>query len=327
MKVGLTYDLRQDYLDRGFGEEETAEFDSLETIDALDEVLSSFGYRVERIGNIEQLAAALVSGRRWDLVFNIAEGLRGIGREAQVPALLDAYNIPYTFSDPLVAALTLDKGMTKRIVRDLGLSTPAFAVVESIEQLSDVALRYPLFAKPLAEGTGKGVTALSKIESPETLEKRVAELLRHYRQPVLVEEFLPGREFTVGIVGTGPRARVVGVMEVILLDTAERNAYSYHNKENWVGLVEYEMRHDDLGQRCAELSLAAWRGLRCRDGGRIDVRLDGEGTPSFIEVNPLAGINPHHSDLPMLAGKVGVAFPQLIRWIVDSALERVPQER
>lgn len=325
MKVGLTYDLRQDYLDRGFGEEETAEFDSLETIEALDEVLSSFGYQVDRIGNIEQLAAALVAGRRWDLVFNIAEGLRGIGREAQVPALLDAYNIPYTFSDPLVASLTLDKGMTKRIIRDLGLNTPAFAVVTALAQLEAVNLNYPLFAKPLAEGTGKGVTARSKIGDRASLEQRVAELLERYRQPVLVEEYLPGREFTVGLVGTGDRARVIGVMEVILLETAERNAYSYHNKENWVGLVEYEMRHDVLGERCAELSLAAWRGLGCRDGGRIDIRLDPEGQPSFIEVNPLAGINPHHSDLPMLAAKVGVPFPQLIRWIVDSALERVVQ--
>ncbi len=323
MKVGLTYDLRQEYLDRGFGEEETAEFDSAETIDALDSVLSSFGYQVERIGNIEQLAAALVQGKRWDFVFNIAEGLRGIGREAQVPALLDAYAIPYTFSDPLVAALTLDKGMTKRIVRDLGLRTPAFAVLDSMEELSALKLRYPLFAKPLAEGTGKGVTARSKIENEAALAAKVAELLERYRQPVLVEEYLPGREFTVGLVGTGRRARVVGVMEVILLDTAERNAYSYHNKENWVGRVEYEMRNDAIGERCAELSLAAWRGLGCRDGGRIDVRLDSEGNPSFIEVNPLAGINPHHSDLPMLAGKMGISFPQLIRWIVDSALERV----
>ena len=323
MKVGLTYDLRQEYLDRGFGEEETAEFDSAETIDALDSVLSSFGYQVERIGNIEQLAAAVVQGKRWDFVFNIAEGLRGIGREAQVPALLDAYAIPYTFSDPLVAALTLDKGMTKRIVRDLGLRTPAFAVLDSMEELSALKLRYPLFAKPLAEGTGKGVTARSKIENEAALAAKVAELLERYRQPVLVEEYLPGREFTVGLVGTGRRARVVGVMEVILLDTAERNAYSYHNKENWVGRVEYEMRNDAIGERCAELSLAAWRGLGCRDGGRIDVRLDSEGNPSFIEVNPLAGINPHHSDLPMLAGKMGISFPQLIRWIVDSALERV----
>ena len=323
MKVGLTYDLRQDYLDRGFGEEETAEFDSPETIEALEDVLASFGYAVERIGNIEQLAAALVAGRRWDLVFNIAEGLRGIGREAQVPALLDAYDIPYTFSDPLVAALTLDKGMTKRIIRDLGLRTPAFAVIAVPKDLVEISLHYPLFAKPLAEGTGKGVSALSKIETPEALERTVVDLLKRYKQPVLVEEYLPGREFTVGLVGTADRARVIGVMEVILLETAERNAYSFHNKENWVGLVEYEMRDDELGRRCSELSLAAWRGLGCRDGGRIDVRLDADGHPSFIEVNPLAGINPHHSDLPMLAGKVGISFPQLIRWIVDSALERV----
>ena len=138
MKIGITYDLRQDYLDAGYGEEETAEFDRPETIAAIDQALQALGHVTDRIGNIRSLARRLVQGDRWDLVFNIAEGLSGFGREAQVPALLEAYAIPYTFSDPLVLALTLHKGMTKRVIRDAGLPTPAFAVVETASEAAAV---------------------------------------------------------------------------------------------------------------------------------------------------------------------------------------------
>ncbi|MBE0557918.1 MAG: D-alanine--D-alanine ligase, partial [Proteobacteria bacterium] len=131
MKIGMTYDLRDDYLAEGYGEEETAEFDHPKTIAAIEEALNDLDYETDRIGHIRALAMRLVAGERWDLVFNIAEGLRGFGREAQVPALLDAYDIPYTFSDPLLLTLTLHKGMTKRVIRDLRIPTPAFAVIES----------------------------------------------------------------------------------------------------------------------------------------------------------------------------------------------------
>ena len=161
MKIGITYDLRDDYLAEGYGEEETAEFDHPRTIAAIEEALQSLGYETERIGHIRALARRLVADERWDMVFNIAEGLRGFGREAQVPALLDAWNIPYTFSDPLLLSLTLHKGMTKRVIRDLGIPTPDFAVVETPEEIATVVLPFPLFAKPVAEGTGKGVTAAS----------------------------------------------------------------------------------------------------------------------------------------------------------------------
>src|SRR5512135_3443527 len=135
-RVGMTYDLRTDYLEEGYSEEQTAEFDQPATIDAIEETLGSLGYRTERIGHIRALAKRLVAGERWDLVFNIAEGLRGFGREAQVPALLDAYDIPYTFSDPLLLTLPLHKGMTKRVIRDLGIPTPAFAVIGSPEEIA-----------------------------------------------------------------------------------------------------------------------------------------------------------------------------------------------
>src|SRR5450759_2110927 len=198
VKIGITYDLRDDYIAEGYTEEETAEFDHPRTIDAIEEALRDLGYETDRIGHIRALTLRLVAGDRWDLVFNIAEGLRGFGREAQVPALLDAWEIPYTFSDPLVLSLTLHKGLTKRVIRDLGIPTPDFAVVETPEEMAAVALPFPLFAKPVAEGTGKGVTAASKIVDPVGLDRVCRELLAVFRQPVLVETFLPGREFTVG---------------------------------------------------------------------------------------------------------------------------------
>ncbi|MBU0479645.1 MAG: D-alanine--D-alanine ligase, partial [Proteobacteria bacterium] len=201
MKIGMTYDMRSDYLAAGFSEDETAEFDRDSTIDAIEDALAIMGHEPVRIGNLTSLVDRLAAGERWDLVFNIAEGLYGFGRESQVPALLDGYRIPYVFSDPLVLALTLHKGMAKHVVRDLGIATPDFAVIRTIEELNDLALPYPLFAKPVAEGTGKGVNATSRINSPGELATVCADLLATYRQPVLVETFLPGREFTVGIVG------------------------------------------------------------------------------------------------------------------------------
>ncbi|MBN2425741.1 MAG: ATP-grasp domain-containing protein [Calditrichaceae bacterium] len=325
MKIGFTYDLRQDYLDLGFSELETAEFDRESTIAAIENTLNELGYETERIGNIWSLTEKLAQGRRWDLVFNIAEGMRGIGREAQVPALLDAYDIPYTFSDPLVLSLTLHKGMTKRVLKNLGLPTPDFAEIQNEKDIEKVDLPYPLFAKPIAEGTGKGIDATSKIKNQNELKTVCMTLLEAFKQPVLVETYLPGREFTVGIVGTGEKSRSVGVMEVILLKGAEENAYSFVNKEKCEELVEYRLVDDPLAQKSIEVSLAAWRGLGCRDAGRIDVRTDAMGIPNIIELNPLAGIHPEHSDLPIICNLQGIPYRDLMSWIMESALERMKQ--
>ncbi|OGQ95990.1 MAG: D-alanine--D-alanine ligase [Deltaproteobacteria bacterium RIFOXYD12_FULL_57_12] len=323
MKIGITYDLRQDYLDAGYGEEETAEFDRPETIAAIDQALQALGHVTDRIGNIRSLARRLVQGDRWDLVFNIAEGLSGFGREAQVPALLEAYAIPYTFSDPLVLALTLHKGMTKHVIRDQGIPTPNFAVVKDEADLAAVTLPFPLFAKPVAEGTGKGVTPASKINNRAELLTVGRQLLATFKQPVLVEEFLPGREFTVGVLGTGHAARVMGVMEVVLLDKADAEVYSFRNKEECEELVEYRLADDPEAQATAAVALAAWRALDCRDAGRLDLRSDSSGAPSFIEVNPLAGLHPEHSDLCILATKLGIPYIRLIEAIVQSACQRL----
>ena len=323
MHIGITFDLREQYLKLRFSEEETAEFDKESTIDAIDSTLKDLGHTTERIGNIWDLTKKLSKGKKWDLVFNIAEGLIGIGREAQVPAILDAHKIPYTFSDPLVLSLTLHKGMTKRILRDMGIPTPNFFEVHKIDEVKKVKLKYPLFAKPNSEGTGKGISAKSKIKNKKELLEVCQYLLTTYKQPVLVEEFLPGREFTTGIIGTGDKARVIGSMEVLLLDNAEPGAYTYDNKENWVGKINYELVNDSIVKKAEKFALAAWKNLGCRDAGRIDIRVDKNGVPNIIELNPLAGIHPTNSDLPIICNLKNIKYKSLINWIIESASERI----
>jgi D-alanine-D-alanine ligase len=323
LKVGLTYDLRDDYLKEGYSPEEIAEFDFPGTIDALEKAIQFIGHQSDRIGNIKSLVRRLAAGDRWDLVFNIAEGMRGFGREAQVPALLDAYNIPYTFSEPVGQALTLHKGMTKHVIRDLGIPTPAFAVVESVNDLSGVNLPYPLFAKPIAEGTGKGITSSSKIINRQELDKVCLNILQNFKQPVLLETYLPGREFTVGVLGSGSDARALGALEIVLNPTAEKNAYSYENKERCEELVQYILVNDAEAKCAMDTALKIWQALSLKDAGRVDLRSDALGVPNFLEVNSLAGLNPLHSDLPILCTQLGIGYHELIRSIIESALKRV----
>jgi D-alanine-D-alanine ligase len=322
MKIGLTYDLRQDYLLNGMTEEETAEFDKADTIDAIERALREFGAETDRIGNIRSLTQRLTIGERWDLVFNIAEGLHGFGREAQVPALLDAYDIPYTFSDPLTLSLTLHKGMAKRVARDAGIPTPDFRTVENEADALMVDLPFPLFVKPVAEGTGKGVSASSIVRTRKRLVSATRDLFLKYGQPVLVETFLPGREFTVGIVGTAKDAAAIGTMEVLFKKNAGPRVYSYENKEEWKKYIEYRVVDGQEAAEAAKVALDVWRVLGCRDAGRVDLRSDANGRPNFMEVNPLAGLHPEHSDLCILASKIGMPYRTLIHAIVTSALSR-----
>jgi D-alanine-D-alanine ligase len=323
MIIGLTYDLRQEYLDAGYSEEQTAEFDRPDTIAAIERALVRMGHQTRPIGSVKSLVQRLAAGERWDMVFNISEGMFGLGREAQVPALLDAFQIPYTFSGPLVLALSLDKAMTKRVVRSLGVATPDFAVVSAPEDIPAVDLPFPLFAKPLAEGTGLGIDARSKIDSPEQLAAVCRELLKKFKQPVLVETYLPGREFTVGIVGSGAAAEAIGVMEVSLRPEAEANAYSYVNKEKCEELVRYVLAPEAAARPCRDLALRAWRGLGCQDAGRVDVKMDRDGAVNFIEVNPLAGLHPEHSDLPIICNLQGIPYQTLMERIMASASARM----
>lgn len=323
LTIGFSYDLRDEYLAQGYAPEDVAEFDTQETVDQIAAALAANGYRVERIGHVRALAKRLAAGERWDLVFNICEGLSGVAREAQVPALLEAFGVPYVFSDPLTMALTLDKAKTKRVLRDASIPTAPFAVVERIDQAETLDLAFPLFAKPLAEGTSKGITARSYIATREQLASACDQLLRQFRQPVLVEAYLPGREFTVGMLGEGESAEAIGVLEMTLNPTAEPHGCTLLNKEECESRITYCLATDIVAQEAAGIARAAWRLLGCRDAGRVDLRCDARGRPQFLEVNPLAGLHPTHSDLPILAKLAGIDYNILIGKIVEAACARV----
>jgi D-alanine-D-alanine ligase len=320
IKIGITYDLRDDYVAEGYTHEETAEFDKEETIAGIENTIQKLGFSTQRIGNVKALARNLVDGKKWDIVFNITEGMYGLAREAQVPCLLDAWNIPYVFSDGLVMALTLHKGHTKRIIRDAGIPTAPFCEIRDEEETEKVNLPFPLFLKPVAEGTGKGISSLSKVNNKEELRVTAAYLLKQFGQPVLVETYLPGREFTVGIAGNGKETEALGVMEIVFV--ASDTIYSMEVKENYEELVRYRVPEKEAADACIRVALEAWKILGCVDGGRVDVRMDEKGIPNFIEVNPLAGLNPVHSDLPILCRLNGIDYEILMDKIIIAALKR-----
>jgi len=322
MKIGLTYDLRSEYLRMGYSEEETAELDKEETIDGIENALKRIGYETERIGHARSLMQRLLNGEKWDLVFNICEGMYGDGRESLVPALLDSWQIPYVFSGAGTLALSLDKALCKRVIRDAGIPTPDFCLVRSTEDIRKKKPAFPLFVKPVSEGTGKGISEHSLVHNEDEFINVCTDLLQRFHQPVLVETYLPGREFTVGVIGNGKNARVVGVMEVVFRKHV-REIYSYENKQNYEEVVDYRNINGKLYWKCAELALQVWEATGARDGGRVDMKLNTKGNPEFIEINPLAGLNFHHSDLPILAQLNGIDFQQLITLIMQAAEDRV----
>jgi len=321
MKIGFTYDLRTDYLNDGYSMEETAEFDKESTIEGIEQAIQKAGHGTERIGNSKSLMKKLLNNQRWDMVFNITEGLYGEGRESLVPALLDSFKIPYVFSGPVTLGISLNKAFAKQIIRDSQINTPDFFVVTKIEDVELIHLEYPLFAKPISEGTGKGIDSKSKINSKKELLDVCSHLLQKFNQPVLVEEYLPGREFTVGVLGTGNEAYVPGAMEIVYRNS-DNNIYSYENKENYEEIVDYIPVKDELLNQCKNLALDAWKALNCLDGGRVDVKIDKQDEMSFIEVNPLAGLNPITSDLPILCKLNGIGYQEIIDEILKSAINR-----
>ncbi len=321
MRIGITYDLKSDYLKEGFSPEAVAEFDCEETIEGIVRGIRAAGHEADPIGRIKALVHRLDAGDRWDLVFNIAEGVSGMGREAEVPALLEAYGIPCTFSGPDVMALTLNKAVTSAVVRSGGVRTADFFLVKTYADICRMPLAYPVFAKPVAEGTSKGISARSCVRNEEELHEVCTELLLRFNQPVLVETFLPGREFTVGILGSGDQAYAVGTAEIILGDKADRQAYTYDNKQQYADRVRYVLTDEP---EVAEEALRAWRVLGCLDAGRVDIRMNAAGEPCFMEVNPLAGLNPTYSDLPILCRMAGMPYDELIGRILQSAESRLP---
>jgi D-alanine-D-alanine ligase len=320
MKIGLTFDLRSWYIDRGYSMDETAEFDKQETVDALENSLKMMGHATEPIGNAFQMIKALAAGKRWDMVFNIAEGLYGDGRESVVPAILDQYKIPYVFSGPVVMGISLNKHLAKLVVANAGVPVSPGCLITELKDLDNCALRFPLFVKPVSEGTGKGITDKSLVNSYEELKNMVEWILKDFKQPALVEEYLPGREFTVGIIGTCDDSVAIGGMEIFCSNNLP---YSVEVKENYQNYCTYAPLDNDIADECKSVALRSWKALEAVDAGRIDLKADRNGKICFIEANPLAGLNPVHSDLPILARMYGIEYQALMEMIMKSAIKRV----
>ena len=319
MKIGLTYDLRSWYLDQGYSMEDTAEFDKQETVDALETALKKMGFETEPVGNCFQLIEALAAGKRWDLVFNIAEGLYGDGRESVVPAILDQYKIPYVFSGPVIMGISLNKYLTRLIVSAAGVPVSPGMLISDTTDIKKCNLEYPLFIKPVSEGTGKGITEKSLVKTSADLKKMADWILTRFDQPALVEEYLPGREFTIGIIGSGDESVAIGGMEIECRDNLP---YSVEVKENYQQFCKYKPVDKDFDEECKTVALNVWKALGCVDAGRVDLKADRNGRICFLEVNPLAGLNPVHSDLPILSRLVGIEYQSLMEMIMKATLKR-----
>jgi len=325
LRVGITYNLKKDfYQSENEPVDFLEEFDAEETIDAIREALESEGHDVIKLGGdtglFDRLKKASV-----DIVFNIAEGLVGRNREAHIPALLEFLNIPYTGSDPLTLSLTLDKAMAKRIVMSQNVPTPRFKKVERIDDLDGLDLCYPLFVKLCYEGSSKGVRLDSKVLDSQALEEKTRGLLKTYRSPVLVEEFVNGPEFTVGIVGNDDPF-VLGVMQIeIRGKPPEASIYSLEIKREWEKKVRYHCPpsiDQNLLKTIEEVAVRAYRVLECRDVSRVDIRVGADRTPYFLEVNPLPGLSPVYGDLVIMARSMGWNYSRLVKTIFHQALKR-----
>ena len=331
MNIGIAYDLKSDFEQPRPGDgpdDALEEYDSPVTVDAIERVLASLGHRVTRLGGGRQFITAVLETPP-DLVFNIAEGRGSRSREAHVPAVCEMLGIDCTHSDPLTMALALDKAMAKRVVASAGVATPRFAVVERASDLDALDLEYPLFAKPLFEGSSMGIRRNSKIASEASLCDRIGTLLDHYREPVLVEEYCSGAEFTVAILGAGGGARVAGTMEIVPKKVAAADfVYSLEVKRNvnWRDEMEYAVppRRDAHEIAAIEsVALGAYRALGCRDVARVDVRIGRDGEPKFIEANPLPGIAPGWSDLALMWERLGRTYENLIASVLNEACTRL----
>ena len=333
MKVGLTFNMKGAAKTSPAGEfigtDAEEEFDSPETIAALAAAVRSLGHEVDLLGDGEPLLRKLLDGPRPDVVLNIAEGL-GVSRtrESRVPALLEMLGIPYTGSDPLTLAATLDKECAKRLVDHAGIATPRWALVEDgdLAGFEDnlAGLGWPLIVKPNYEGSSKGVLRSGIVNNRAELEAAVGRLAKAYRQPILIEEFIQGDELTVGVIGNRP-PEVIAIMRILPKKPLDGPfIYGIEVKRHWEQHLVYETPAK-ISSKDAETvrraTLAAWRALGCRDVARFDFRLR-DGVPYFLEVNPLPGISPFSGDIVFLARGVGITHEQLVGRILEAAVER-----
>jgi D-alanine-D-alanine ligase len=331
--VGITFNLKNERLRRdgtGVPEDTDEEYDHPGTVEAIREVLVQEGHQVFPLGG-DLSVREKIGSLGIDFVFNIAEGLDGRNRESHIPALLEMMRIPYSGSDPLGLGLTLDKSLAKRIARSLDIETPEFWVVDGPRDLDVVPSRFPLFVKPLWEGSSKGIRRSSRVENRADLEREVNRIWQDYkRNPILVETYIPGRDVTVGVVGNDP-LEIIGSMEIVFRDRSQEDfCYSLEVKRRWKELVEYRVPArlgPSLERAMGEAARLLFKTARLRDVARFDFRVTPEGKFYFLEINPLPGLSPESGDLVILAQKRGWRYNELVLKITRSALSRYPELR
>jgi D-alanine-D-alanine ligase len=324
IRVGFTYNVK-----RTQNGDDEAEWDPPETIIAIANALARQGHIVVHLEATADLPRVLAEADV-DLIFNIAEGVEGRNREAQVPALCELLGIPYTGSDSATLAIALDKALGKKVLLQHDILTPKFQVMESHRERVASDMKYPLIVKPNAEGSSKGIGSTSVVDNEEQLRDKVKELIERYRQPALVEEYITGREFTVGLLGD-KRPRVLPPMEIRFKNEENtRPVYDYGVKQEWEKYVYYECpaKLTEAEQKAMEkIARATFWALDCRDVARVDMRMDAEGRIYVLEVNPLPGLTPDYSDLVLIAKACGMEYDQLIAEIMTGGLRRMREKR
>lgn len=323
LRVGLTFDLKSDYVFReGEPPDANAEFDKEETISELEEAIKAGGHEVVRLGNAQALLARREELKRLDILFNIAEGYAGRNRESEVPVILEMLGVPFVGSDGLTMALTLDKVVAKKVLIAEGIPTPRFVELQKPEEAATVQLKYPLIAKLRHEGCSKGLTPASLVKNTEELELQVERLTRTYQQPALIEEFIEGREFTVGIIGNDPpEAQPVVQIEFDGQLELGRLFYTFENIHSGVDYICPAPIEEALEQRLASLALQTYMAFECRDFGRVDIRVDAKGTAYVLELNALPNLSTEDA-FWCFAEARGISYDAIVNQVLDSALLR-----
>ncbi|MCG8431521.1 MAG: ATP-grasp domain-containing protein [Candidatus Omnitrophica bacterium] len=322
--VGLTYDLKTDYEFReGDPVDANAEFDHPSTIDVIADAIASNGFRVKRIGNVEQLLET-IDRLDVDIVFNISEGIQGRNRESQVPVLLEMKGVPFVGSDALTLALTLDKVMAKKVFTAEKIPTPRSFEISSTRQLETTNhRRFPLIVKPRFEGSSKGLTESSRVGGEEELRTQVDHIVRTYKQPALVEEFISGQEFTVALIGNDDPL-VLPVVQIKIDGRYKLDERFYTFERIQSDKLEYVCpAHISAGleRRLQLLAVRTYRAVECRDFGRVDFRVDHEGNPYVLEINPLPSLSTEDV-FKLVAQEIGITYNEIIGRILQAALVR-----
>ncbi|MCX5699541.1 MAG: ATP-grasp domain-containing protein [Candidatus Omnitrophica bacterium] len=322
--VGLTYDLKTDYkFKEGDPLDANAEFDSLSTIDIIAEAIAANGFKVKKIGNAANLLEK-IDHLEVDIVFNISEGISGRNRESQVPILLEMAGVPFVGADALTLGLTLDKVMAKKIFIAEGIPTPKFFEVSSVQSLiNQDHCAFPLIVKPRFEGSSKGLSESSRVENLDELTKQVDFIVKTYKQPALVEEFICGQEFTVAIVGN-ENPEVMPVVQIKIDGKLKLNDKFYTFARITSDRLEYicpAKIAGDLKKKLDDLALKVYRAVECRDFGRVDFRVDNNGNPYVLEINPLPSLSTEDVFM-LLAKNIGITYEQMVGKILNSAMVR-----